>query len=307
MSPLAISLILISAFIHASWNLLAKRVPMRDEVFLIALVAGMVLLTPVGLVYASAFAIVPDVVWLLVIVAGAFQALYFTCLLSAYSHGDLSLAYPVARSSPLIVVTVMSVILGRGHEISLQAVVGIVVIVAAGFVLPMERLGQFRLKNYLNKMSAFALGAACGTAGYSILDDAALRVLRAPAVLGETLSVSEISLLYLFLESVSTVVWLAVWVGGRRVVRRRSTRETSIGSRELSIAVLMGAMIYATYGIVLISMAYAVNVSYIVAFRQVSLPIGVLMGLLVLKERGGILRFAATLVLVAGLVLIATG
>ena len=306
MSPLAISLILISAFIHASWNLLAKRVPMRDEVFLIALVAGMVLLTPVGLVYASAFAIVPDVVWLLVIVAGAFQALYFTCLLSAYSHGDLSLAYPVARSSPLIVVTVMSVILGRGHEISLQAVVGIVVIVAAGFVLPMERLGQFRLKNYLNKMSAFALGAACGTAGYSILDDAALRVLRAPAVLGETLSVSEISLLYLFLESVSTVMWLAVWVGGRRIVTR-STRETSIGSRELSIAVLMGAMIYATYGIVLISMAYAVNVSYIVAFRQVSLPIGVLMGLLVLKERGGILRFAATLVLVAGLVLIATG
>lgn len=306
MSPLAISLILISAFFHALWNFLGKRVPMKGEVFLIALIAGMVLLAPVGLVYASAFARVPAVVWQLVIAAGAFQALYFTCLLSAYSHGDLSLAYPVARSSPLIVVTVMSVILGRGDEISLQAVVGIVIIVAAGFVLPMERFGQFRLKNYLNRMSAFALGAACGTAGYSILDDAALRVLRAPAVLGGTLSVSEISLFYLFLESVSTVVWLALWVGGRRIVTR-STREFSISSRELSIAVLMGALIYATYGIVLISMAYAINVSYIVAFRQVSLPIGVLMGLLLLKERGGMVRFSATLVLAAGLVLVATG
>ena len=55
MSPLAIGLILISAFFHASWNFLGKRAPMKSEVFVITLCAGMALLTPVGLVFASAF------------------------------------------------------------------------------------------------------------------------------------------------------------------------------------------------------------------------------------------------------------
>jgi hypothetical protein len=69
----------------------------------------------------------------------------------------------------------------------------------------------------------------------------------------------------------------------------------------------MGLMIYVTYGLVLMSMAYVANVSYVVAFRQVSLPIGVLLGLLILREPGGYLRFSAVVFMVAGLILIATG
>jgi hypothetical protein len=58
-------------------------------------------------------------------------------------------------------------------------------------------------------MSAFAFLAACGTTGYSIIDDAALRILRSQEVLGGSVSVSGISLFYLFLEITLTVPWLA--------------------------------------------------------------------------------------------------
>jgi drug/metabolite transporter (DMT)-like permease len=54
-------------------------------------------------------------------------------------------------------------------------------------------------------------------------------------------------------------------------------------------------------------MAFVNDVSYVVAFRQVSLPIGVILGLLILRERGGWLRFSAVILMVAGLIFIATG
>ncbi len=72
------------------------------------------------------------------------------------------------------------------------------------------------------------------------------------------------------------------------------------------LSVLMGVMIYATYGLVLTSLAYVNDVSYAVAFRQISLPIGVLLGLFILREGGGWLRFSAVLVMVAGLISVAT-
>ena len=66
-------------------------------------------------------------------------------------------------------------------------------------------------------------------------------------------------------------------------------------------------MIALTYGIVLAAMTHAKNVSYIVAFRQLSLPIGVFLGLVILKEQGSLLRFASVLLMVGGLVLVGTG
>jgi drug/metabolite transporter (DMT)-like permease len=115
------------------------------------------------------------------------------------------------------------------------------------------------------------------------------------------MSITEISFLYLAFEAFTTVLWLVIVFGATRGVRG-TWRETRILQ-----PVVMGVMIYVTYGIVLVSMAFAADVSYIVAFRQVSLPIGVVLGLVLLKERGGWLRLGSTVVMVAGLMLVATG
>ena len=62
---------------------------------------------------------------------------------------------------------------------------------------------------------------------------------------------------------------------------------------------------YITYGLVLISMAYARDISLIVAFRQVSILAGAFMGIVFLRESAGAVNIAGLAVLFAGLVLVA--
>ena len=243
---------------------------------------------------------------MLLLGAGFFQALYFSGLAGAYRHGDLSIAYPVARTLPVLLVLAISYLLGRGAQISSQAAMGSVIVVISAFFLPMRYFGEFRLGNYFNLTTLFALLAAIGTMGYSVLDDAALQLLRAPEALGGSQSVLEISFLYLALEAVSSVLWMVLFflIDVKLLSANSPDRYKTT---PILPSVLMGSMIYATYGLVLMSMAYVADVSYVVAFRQVSLPIGVLLGLLILHEPGGWLRLSAVVFLVAGLILIATG
>ena len=271
-----------------------------------ALAGGALILLPLIFIYWPALQTFPLRVWMLLLGAGFFQALYFSGLAGAYRHGDLSIAYPVARTLPVLLVLIISYLLGRGGQISPQAAAGSVLIVIAAFFLPMRYFGEFRLRNYFNLTSLFALMAAFGTMGYSLLDDFALQLLRAPKVLGSSISILEISYLYLALEAVTSVLWMVLFL---LVDVKLLSADSPDRSRTTPIlpSVLMGLMIYVTYGLVLMSMAYVADVSYVVAFRQVSLPIGVLLGLLILHEPGGWLRFSAVVFMVAGLILIATG
>ena len=61
------------------------------------------------------------------------------------------------------------------------------------------------------------------------------------------------------------------------------------------------------YSLVLIAMSFVKNVSYVVAFRQLSIPIGVILGAVILKERMYPLRVVGTAILFVGLVLVAVG
>ena len=291
---------------HAGWNFFSKRLYPTSEVYMTALTGGAVILLPLVLIHWTALATFPLRAWMLLLGAGFFQALYFSGLAGAYRHGDLSIAYPVARTLPVLLVLIISYLLGRGGQISPQAAAGSVLSVIAAFFLPMRYFGEFRLRNYLNLTSLFSLMAAFGTMGYSVLDDAALRLLRAPEVLGSSKSILEISYLYLALEAVTSVLWMVLFL---LVDVKLLSADSPDRSRTTPIlpSVLMGLMIYVTYGLVLMSMAYVDDVSYVVAFRQVSLPIGVLLGLLILREPGGWLRLSVVIFMVAGLILIATG
>jgi drug/metabolite transporter (DMT)-like permease len=306
MSVTAVVLILVSAFMHAGWNFFSKRLYPTPEVYMVALTGGALILLPLILAHWGSMSLVPSTVWILVLGAGFFQALYFSGLAGAYRHGDLSVAYPVARALPVILVLIISFILGRGDQISLQAATGSVIVVIAAFFLPMRYFGELRLRNYFNLTSLFALLAAIGTMGYSLLDDAALQELRHPSALGDTLTVLQISYLYLALEAVTTIIWMALFYAvDVKLLSAHSHDRYRV--TPILPSVLMGGMIYVTYGLVLISMAFVNDVSYVVAFRQVSLPIGVILGLLILRERGGWLRFSAVILMVAGLIFIATG
>lgn len=302
MTITAIIILLISAFLHAGWNLLGKRNNPTAAAFLVASIIGVFCLAPLGIVYSESIRYFTLRPWLFVLAAGFCQTTYYVSLAGAYKTGDLSIAYPLARSSPVIVVMVVSLFLGRANQVSWQCIYGIILVVLGGFILPMRQFGDFRLKNYLNISCLFALLAAFGTTGYSIVDDEALRLLRETP--GVSLQSWQITVVYSFFEAVTTMFWLMFFVFGQK--RGRESLRQVVTSRSGS-AVLMGIGIYLTYSLVLVSMAFVTNVSYVVAFRQISIPLGVILSVFLLKEPAYVPKFVAVTVMFIGLVLVGMG
>ena len=63
----------------------------------------------------------------------------------------------------------------------------------------------------------------------------------------------------------------------------------------------------ATYGLVLASMAYVTNVSYVAAFRQLSIPIGAVLGLTIQREPRYLPKIIGIVIVSVGLILVGVG
>lgn len=303
MSTLAVILVVLSAFMHAGWNLLSKRQHPSAAFFLVASITGGLLLAPALVIYRTTLTHhVPPRVWVLIISTGFFMALYYISLAGAYRAGDMSVAYPLARSSPVIVVSVVALALGRGDQVSAMCVAGIILVVAGCFLIPLQRFRDLRLRNYLNPICGLALLAAVGTSGYSILDDEALRQLRTDA--GVKIGNTQMTLVYACLEALAASFWLSLFVTLRRNGRSALSQVLRLNKRH---AVLAGVTIYLTYVLVLISLAFVDNVSYVVGFRQLSIPLGATFGVMVLKEPVYAPKLVGTAIMFVGLMQVAMG
>ncbi len=135
MSVLPLGLVLASAMLHATWNLLAKRAR-GGVVFLWAFSLGTVLLyTPVALLYFILEAPAFTTTHLgLALGSGVLHLGYFSCLQRGYRAGDLSLVYPLARGSGPALATALAILL-LGERPGTQALVGTALVVASVFVL----------------------------------------------------------------------------------------------------------------------------------------------------------------------------
>ncbi|MGE5843935.1 MAG: EamA family transporter, partial [Syntrophaceae bacterium] len=97
MTGLALALILAAAFIHASWNLLAKRVGGGAVfVWLFAALSAAIYL-PIALgVYLWQSPHIGGIEALFLLGSAVLHLFYFLLLQRGYAHGDLSMVYPVA-------------------------------------------------------------------------------------------------------------------------------------------------------------------------------------------------------------------
>ena len=303
MSLFAIVLILLSAFMHVGWNLISKRQHPSAAFFLIASIVGALMFAPTLVLYRDTLLHhIPDRVWILLVTTGFFMALYYAALAGAYRAGDMSIAYPLARSAPVILVAVVTVLLGRGNQVSLTFVIGSILVVIGCFLIPLQRFGDLHWRHYLSKICVLALLAAIGTTGYSLVDDQALRVLRAQT--HGTVGNTQVTLLYACLEAVFVSLWLAFFIALRRESRQRLAH---VLRNSMGTAVLAGVIIHLGYALVLIAMAFSENVSYVVGFRQLSIPLGAIVGILVLKEAAPVPKLTGVAIMFAGLVLVAVG
>ena len=302
MSSTAILLILFSACIHVGWNLVGKRNASSVGFFWLANLFGMLLLLPVFLIYGSAVTDLPRPVWLFLAATGFFEAVYYAALAKAYQNGEMSLAYPLARAFPILMVAATSALLGRGGRLSGLALAGMLLVFLGCVMLPLENPARARPGDYLNLTTGLALLAAAGTAGYSMVDDQALRLLRE---LPQTqLPAFKAALIYSFWQALSAAVFLSPFCFFRK--RDRADLAASLRSGWRS-ALWMGAGIFASYILVLAAMAFARDISFVVAFRQVSIPLGTLVGVVLLKERAYPMKLIGSGVIFMGLVMVGIG
>jgi len=298
MSYTAILLVTIASFTHVAWNLAGKRRNPSVAFFFVACACGAGMLMPWVAWNYRLLPLVPNSVWAMLILTGFWQALYFSGLACAYAHGHLSVAYPLARALPVLLVALISTLRhGAGHPV---AWTGMALIVAGAMLLPVPAFRQWHWRNYQNRSCFFALVAAVGTAGYSITDDAALSDFRFAAA--DHASVLRVTLVYAAFEGAATCMWLLPVVlrhhAGRANLRL-------IVTTQRNTAVLAGLGIFVTYSLVLLAMAFVRDVSYVVAFRQLSIPLGTMVGIVVLGEPACTPKIIGVALMFVGLVLAA--
>ncbi|MBN4074081.1 EamA family transporter [bacterium AH-315-E10] len=298
MTFMVIIIVLFSALIHSFWNLMGKKYSPSSTFFLISAMSGIIVLLPVLIFYWNHVINIPGNIWLILVGAGVFQALYFYGLSTGYRHGDLSIVYPIGRFLPVIMVMIIHYALGNGRELSVFLIIGSCLAGVGAFLLPLKNWTSVSYKDYINPCFFFILLMALGTTGYTIVDDIGVRSLKA---LWSDLSVISVSFIYLGLESISTFLFLACVV-----VIQKNERDIIKNKLKpiLKPGLLAGVFILLAYGLILTVYPLVDNVSYVVAFRQISIPIGALLGIVVLKESCPKVKCLGIILIFTGMMLI---
>jgi drug/metabolite transporter (DMT)-like permease len=230
--------------------------------------------------------------------SGFFLAAYMQALAGAYRAGDISIAYPLTRSLPVIFVFLLALLLNKGQAPGAWFLVGAILIVSSCIFLPLKTFGDFHFSNYINPCCMLAVLAAFWIAGYTVADDLALRCLR--ALPGKPMNPVEGTLVYMVMEGISCSLWQCLFVV---ISRRERQNMLEVLASYKSSAALTGMGIYLTYGIVLVSMNYVTSVSYVAAFRQLSIPIGAILGMAFLKEPRYLPKIISVAAIFLGLVI----
>ena len=290
MSTLALSLIVFSALMHALWNLLVKRSGDKTVFIWWMFFAAGSLFT---LLLPALPGPVPHPdrhVLLLAMAGGACFVAYHLFTGRAYRSGDLSLTYPLAQTS-ILYVPLWGVLL-LGEHLSLWGVAGILLIVAGAWCVQLQRLSLDEALRPLHNLGNPSVQAALA-AGF---------VYSLGSVFDKS-GVMDFSPLY-FTYLLVICMFLLMTANLLRSRYRGRVMEEWRRSRLLILVsgpVMMSSFLSFRYGLKLAPMSYAVPV------RQVSLLFGVLLGILLLGERYGRIRFLAAGLILCGVFLVRLG
>ncbi len=299
MTTQAVVLIIVSAFLHAGWNLLVKKCHPSPSLFLFANTLGVLFFSPLLLFLKNHLFLIPPQIYLLLIATGFFMALYLFNLAQAYTLGTMSVIYPTIRALPIILVT-LTLAIFKGESFSSIYLFGALLIII-GLYLNWGSIDKREfITNLFSPAGKYVFLAAIGTAGYSLVDAEGVTIMNKLAPFSAITAPST----YIILQGFSASLWLLVLIVTKPSERRKIR---VVLKNEKITAILVGVGMYATYGLVLASMLFADNVGYIVAFRQLSIPLGAFLGWFILKDNFNSLKLVGTIILVAGLIMVALG
>lgn len=282
--------ILLSALMHATWNLLFKRAGGASSFMGLSKIIEVVLLTPVFLVFAS----LVHVTWwtyLWLSVGGAvFTVAGYVLLSDAYAIGDLAFVYPVARGSILCFLPILGAFFLHEHIDRIGALaLGCLILGIVVMQLPSLSMKALRdlVQHLRTRATLLALGYGVVTAGSVLWDKYAIQTLpRLTYYYGYTLFVA-VSLTY-----------AGFFTKTAEATTIRQTFRAHGGA-----ATVVSILNIASYMLILVALKNATS-SYVVGLRQLSIGIGAFMGYYLLSEPMSRARVAGIALLLVGCVLI---
>ncbi len=295
MSLTAFLLVFISVFMHAGWNFIGKKESPSSAFFLIAAFAGGIFCLPFTLFSGVDIFAIPMKFWLVLLCSCAFNGVYFFALASGYRNGDISLVYPLGRSLPVLLTAAVTMLLKIGGKpLSTNALIGMGILFAGCVILPLQKWNDFKIKTYMSKIFFWVLLISAGTTGYTILDSVNMEILKQVSFKNEIFR----AIFYMGTAEVFIVLymfWLVIFSRRERVELMRISRSW--------YPYVAGIFSASAYILVLLAMNQVTNVCYIQAFRQMSLPVGMFAGVLILKESCSVPKVIGIILIVVGLVL----
>lgn len=295
----AFLLVFTSVFLHAGWNFLSKKKNPSQAFYCIMSSTSALLWLPFFLCSGLIAADLPGTFWLIWLGSIGCELLYLCGLAHAYRTDDISLVYPLARALPVMMTAFLTLCFGYGRPPGPVSLAGMTILSVGCVLMPLTRWDQFRIASYRSPALKFIVMASLGTTGYTILDSLALKVLYASIEHPGWID----SCAYLFLIEAGLGVSQLMIVGLSRTERGEFKR-LFLKSKS---PVFSGLFASTAYILILFAMERVSNVSYLQAFRQMSLPLGVLAGIFLLHEKPGKPRLAGIVLVITGLAITALG
>ena len=281
MSLLAIGILLISAVLHTSWNLLIKQAEDKYIVtYWMVTFGGMFAL--IALFFTGP---PPREMWIFAVISVLVEVLYFITLSYAYHDNDFSLVYPVARGAAPAFLTLWSFLFLQ-ERLTTGGLIGLALIIAGLAIIGIHTLTRAHVTHVHFKGVAIALFIALLISIYSAIDGSAVK---------NGYAIPYVMSMFALVPFVTTPLIF------RQYEWSRIKASLVNGPIRVPLAGVLGVLAY-----LLAVFAFSIApLSYAGAVREVSVVFGALTGWWLLNERLGHVRVIGALVIFAGIFIIA--
>ena len=280
-------LVLVSAFAHASWNVLLKKSHDKEIFIWLAQLFMFLLFFPL-FILITRYQGIESSGWMYIIGTSVLHAFYFIFLSRSYEHGDVSEVYPIARGTGPAIVPILGIVV-FDEIVSLPAAAGIIFVCIGIFGIYRSSLLSNVLSNPLkivkNKSVAYSLLTGITIAAYSICDKKGVEYVHHMA--------------YMYLMMVGSSGLLTPFIFARKQI---SDIQVEIRANWRTICIV-GVLTFAAYSMVLFALEIG-KLSYVWPVREVSIIIAVFLGRIFLHEKFESIRIAGACAIVAGVILI---
>jgi drug/metabolite transporter (DMT)-like permease len=286
MSPAAMLLVAIAAVAHASWNLFSKQAAAAGTIAFVWMITalGTLLFTPVlAIDLAVSHPHLRALAWVFLAGTALLHIGYFLALQHGYASGDLSLVYPLARGSGLLLSSFAAIALYGEHP-GPAGITGILLISGGVIVLSLPDGAALR------GLAGLAYGLTTGVfiACYTLWDKYAVASLHVPPLLEEVSAGAGVALVLAPFAMRDTARLRLLWNDYR--------------------AQVLGAAVLSPLAYILVLTALVFSpVSSIAPAREVSVLVGVMLGRRLLGEQNLGKRLAAAAAIAAGVAAIVAG